>query len=97
MDGFKSLIEDDVVEYDLGPGNDGKEQEVNVTPILTGQMIRDALSKNGKSLCVIRDADDRKRYLAVDGENVSRLDGKGMTFLEMAAYAGFDTNGLPGT
>lgn len=95
MDGFKFLDEDDIVEYNLGAGNNGKEQAVNVTPILTMQMVRDVLKKDNLYAKIIRDIHNVKRYLVVDENNVLQSDENGMSFLELAAYADFDTNGLP--
>lgn len=48
MDGFKSLHEDDMVEYELGTGagKDSREQAINVKPILTMQMIEDSLKED---------------------------------------------------
>ena len=35
MDGFKTIIEGDVVEYEIGEVTTGREQAVNVKPIIT--------------------------------------------------------------
>ena len=39
MDGYKSLHENDMVTYELGAGNDGRQQAINVKPILTPRFI----------------------------------------------------------
>lgn len=39
MDGRKSLHKNDIVEFEIGEGTDGRKQAVNVQPILTLQMI----------------------------------------------------------
>ena len=95
MDGYKILNEDDIAEYDLGTGKDGREQAVNVTPILTRQMIEKELKKDNLHIQIMKDAYSVKKYLAVDENNMIQSDADGMSFLELAAYAGFDTNGLP--
>ena len=35
-----------------------------------------------------------KSYMVVDENNMIQSDANGMSFLELAAYAGFDTDGL---
>ena len=94
MDGYKILNEDDIAEYDLGTGKDGREQAVNVTPILTRQMIEKELKKDSLHIQIMKDAYSVKKYLAVDENNMIQSDANGMSFLELAAYAGFDTDGL---
>ncbi len=47
MDGYKSLHEDDMVTYELGAGNDGRQQAVNVKPLLTMKMVEDSLKEEG--------------------------------------------------
>ena len=103
MDGYKTLNEDDIVEYDLGTGKDGREQAVNVTPILTRQMIEEELKKNNLHIQVIKANADtlvmntlgmNKSYMVVDENNMIQSDANGMSFLELAAYAGFDTDGF---
>ena len=103
MDGYKILNEDDIAEYDLGTGRDGREQAVNVTPILTRQMIEKELKKDSLHIQVIKANLDtlvmntlgmNKSYMVVDENNMIQSDANGMSFLELAAYAGFDTDGL---
>lgn len=48
MDGFRHLNEDDVVNFELGTGNDGREQAVSVIPVLTRKMIEDVLKKDNR-------------------------------------------------
>ena len=95
MNGYRTVNEDDIVEYDLGAGRDGREQAINVTPILTRQMIKSALKKDNLHIQIMKNAYSVKKYLAVDENNMIQSDADGMSFLELAAYAGFDTNGLP--
>ena len=103
MDGYKILNEDDIAEYDLRTGRDGREQAVNVTPILTRQMIEKELKKDSLHIQVIKANLDtlvmntlgmNKSYMVVDENNMIQSDANGMSFLELAAYAGFDTDGL---
>ena len=106
MDGHKALNEDDIVEYSLGSGKDGREQAVNVTPIITRKMIEKELKKNNLHIQVIKanagtltmnTLGMNKSYLVVDGNNMIQSDANGMPFLELAAYAGFNTDGLSET
>jgi CspA family cold shock protein len=43
MDGFKALNEDDIVNFELGSGKDGREQAINIKPIITTKMVEDSL------------------------------------------------------
>jgi len=105
MDGFKSLHEDDMVEYELGMGN-GRQpfiQAVEVKPILTMRMIKDSLKEENLYVKKIKaDANTiamntlgmDKGYMVVDKNNVIQAGEQGMSFLDLAAFAGFDTEGL---
>lgn len=92
MDGYKSLHEDDLVEYELGAGNDGRQQAINVKPILTMRMIKDSLKEDNLYVHVrnIEDASGNKSYMVVDQNNVLQSSEQGMSFLELAKYAGFE-------
>lgn len=94
MNGYRTVNEDDIVEYNLGTGRDGREQAINVTPILTRQMIKSALKKDNLHIQIMKDAYSAKKYLAVDENNMIQSNADGVSFLELAAYAGFDTDGL---
>lgn len=94
MDGFKTIIEGDVVEYEIGEGTTGREQAVNVTPILTVKSIIASLKKENLMLKTITDSYDVKKYLVVNADNVLQTDENGMTLVETAAYAGIDVEGL---
>ena len=96
MDGFRSLDHDDIVTFELGVGNDGKEQAVNVTPILTIKMIEDSLKEDKLYVRPVANALGMKGYMVVDQNNIIQTSEQGMSFLELASYAGFDTNGLAG-
>ena len=94
MDGFKTLIEGDVVEYEIGEGTTGREQAVNVTPILTVKNIIASLKKENLMLKTITDSYGVKKYLVVNADDVLQTDENGMTLVETAAYAGIDVEGL---
>lgn len=91
IDGFKVVNEDEIVEFDVIETEKGK-QAVNVTPILTMKMIRDSLKKDNLyvSKRKIKDAYGVTKYLVVDQNNVIQSSEHGMTFLELAAYAGLE-------
>ena len=94
MDGFKTIIEGDVVEYEIGEGTTGREQAVNVTPILTVKSIISSLKKENLMLKTITDSYGVKKYLVVNADDVLQTDENGMTLVETAAYAGIDVEGL---
>ena len=96
MDGFRSLDEGDIVSFELGAGNDGREQAVNVTPILTMKMVEESLKEDNLYVRPVTNALGMKGYMVVDQNNIIQTSEQGMSFLELAAYAGFDTEGLAG-
>ena len=94
MDGFKHLDEDDIVEFDIGKGTNDRLQAINVKPILTRKMMSDALKKEGLRIKDIDDDVEGPGYIVVDENNFIQSDEHGMSFVELAAYAGFDVEGL---
>ena len=94
MDGFRYLDGGDIVDFEIGTGNDGRKQAVNITPILTMKMVEDALKEENLYISNMKDAYGVKKYQVVDQNNVLQSSEPGMTFLELAAYAGFDVSGL---
>ena len=94
MDGFRLLDEGDIVDFEIGTGNDGREQAVNVTPILTMKMIEDALKEENLEIVINPNACDANKYAVIDKNEIIQTSKDGITFLELAAYAGFDTEGL---
>lgn len=94
MDGFRSLNEDDIVDFEIGTGKDGREQAVNVKLILTRQMIEDSLKGESLHIQTMKDSYGATKYVVVDADNTIQTDENGMPFLELAAYAGFDVEGL---
>mgnify|MGYP003290683513 CR=1 FL=1 len=87
MEGFKELEENDVVNYELGVGNDGREQAVNVTPIVTTKMIEKALKEDNLYMRTMKDSHGVKKYLVVNVDNVIQSSEEGMTFSELTTYA----------
>lgn len=105
MDGFKSLHEDDMVEYELGTGagKDSREQAINVKPILTMKMVKDSLKEENLYVKEVKaDANTvsmntlgiKDGYMVVNENDVIQVGEQGMDFLNLAAYAGYDTEGL---
>lgn len=90
MDKFRYLNEDDIVNYELGTGNNGREQAINVKPILTMKMIEDSLKEDGLYVKNMKDAFGNKAYMVVDQNNVIQSSEQGMTFIELAEYANFE-------
>ncbi len=103
MDKFRYLDEDDIVNFELRAGNDDREQAVNVIPFLTLKMIQDSLKEENLYVKEIK-ADTNtiamnalgmdKGYMVVDQNSMIQAGEQGMSYLELAAYAGFDTDGL---
>lgn len=93
MDGRKQLSECDIVEFEVGNGTTGREQAVNVTPILTLAMVTHELSK--EELHPMRIIDDKGKhgwYVADKSDNPVVNDE--MDLVGLAAYAGIDVEGL---
>ena len=99
MDGFRHLNEDDIVNFELGAGKDGREQAVDVKPMLTIKMVEDSLKeenlyvkeiKSNKNTIVMNALNMNKGYMVVDGNNVLQTDENGMSFIELAAYENFE-------
>ena len=87
MDGFRYLDADDIVNYEIGIGNNGKEQAVNVTPLLTMKMIEDSLEEDNLYVGNMKDAFGHDCYMIVDQNNVIHSSEQGMSLLELAAVA----------
>ena len=94
MDGFKTLHEDDIVDFELGTGKNGREQAINVQPILTRKMVENALKERNLYIQTMKDSYGVKKYLLVDDNNVLQTDENGMSFFEVAEYASFDIDQL---
>ena len=94
MDGYKHLSTDDIVDFEVGVGKNGREQALNVTPILTIKMVEDALKKENLYLQISEDDSGVCLYRVVDENDILQTDEQGMTLIEVAAYAGIDVEGL---
>lgn len=88
MEGRKSLDENDVVEFEIGKGKDGRTQAVNVQPILTMQMIEKSLEEERLFVKSTKDQYGVTKYIVINSENVVQTDEHGMSFAELVAYAG---------
>lgn len=94
MDGFRHLNEDDIVNFELGAGKDGREQAVDVKPVLTMKMVEDSLKAENLYVGNMKNAFGENAYMVVDQNNVIQAGEQGMSFLELAAFAGYDIEGL---
>ena len=94
MDKFKTLNENDIVNFELGSGKDGREQAVNVQPFLTMKMVKNSLKEENLSVKTMKDAHKVTKHLVVDANDVLQTSEQGIDFLNLAAFAGFDTEGL---
>lgn len=94
MDGFKALYEDDIVNFELGSGKDGREQAINIKPIITTKMVEDSLRAENLYIQIMKDGYGVTKYLVVDEDGMIQTDEQGMDFLNLAAFAGYDIEGL---
>ena len=91
MSGFRKLDECDIVDFEVGIGGNGKEQALNVNPVLTLQMIKQALrKKDDLYVKEINKGDCNEGYAVVDQNNVIQTGNNGMSFRDLARYAGFN-------
>lgn len=88
MEGRKSLDENDVVEFEIGEGKDGRTQAVTVQPILTMQMIEKSLEEERLFVKSTKDQYGVTKHIVINSENVVQTDEHGMSFAELVAYAG---------
>ena len=94
MDGFRHLNEDDIVNFELGDGKDDRQQAVDVKPMLTIKMVEESLKEENLYIQTMKDDYGITKYLVVNENGVIQAGENGMTFLDLAAFAGFDTEGL---
>jgi len=91
MKGHKSLDNDDIVSFEVSePDGNGRIQAVNVKPILTRKMIENSLKEENLHIGTMKDCYGVTKYLVVDGNNALQSNENGMTFLELAAFAGYE-------
>ena len=98
-----SIIMDDIVNFELGTGKNGREQAISVQPVLTMKMVRDSLKEGNLFVKEVK-ADTNivsmntlgmtKGYMVVNENNVIKAGEQGMSFLELAAFTGYNTEGL---
>ena len=94
MDGFRFLNTNDIVDFEIGKGTTGKEQAVNVQPILTKKMVADVLKKEDLFLDDYKNIFGQDTYLVVDINNIIQGGDRGMSLLEVASYAGINVEGI---
>lgn len=94
MDGFRTLDKGDIVDFEIGTGNDGRNQAVNVTPILTIKMVENALKEKNLQIVIDPNVRNNRKYAVINENEDIHTGEEGMTFLELAAYAGFDVSEL---
>ena len=92
MEGRKSLNQNDIVEFEIGEDTTGRTQAVNVQPILTMQMIEKSLEEERLYVKNTKDQYGVTKYIVINSDNVVQTDEHGMSFAELAAYAGFSVN-----
>ncbi len=101
MDRFRYLDEDDIVNFELGDGGDGREQAISVIPVLTRKRIEESLKENNLYVKEVKANSDTVRlntlgmddgYMVIDENGVIQAGENGMTFLDLAAYAGFEVH-----
>ena len=90
MNGFKALNKDNLVEYEILDGTNGRKQAINVKTILTRKMIEDSLEEDGLHVKNMKDVFGNRAYMVVDQNNVIQAGEQGMSFLELAKYVGFE-------
>lgn len=90
MDGFRYLNEDDIVNFELGAGNDGREQAINVKPILTRKMVGDSLKERKLRVIETKGECGETKYIVFNQYDAIISDENGMTFLELAEFSGFE-------
>ena len=91
---YKSLDTDDIVDFEVGTDKNGREQAVNVTPILTLKMVENELKKEKLYLQTMKNALGERVYMVVDANNVIQAGEQGMSLVEVAAYSGLNVTGL---
>lgn len=94
MDGFRHLNEDDIVNFELGDGKDDRQQAVDVRPMLTIKMVEESLKEENLYIQTMKDDYGITKYLVVDENGVIQTNEHGIDFLNLAAFAGYDTESL---
>ena len=97
MLGYRFLDEGDLVDYEIGVGNNDKEQARNVTPIISLNNVENALNADSEKVLRVYTQKDEYgvlKYYVVDINSNLQTSEQGMNLLELAAYAGIDVEGL---
>lgn len=94
MDGFRHLNKGDIVEFEIGTGNNGREQAINVQPVITRKMVEDVLKEDNLYLGINEDSNGVETFAVMDANNVLQSSEQGMSLLEVAAYVGIDVEGI---
>lgn len=94
MNGFRALDTNDIVDFEIGADKNSRVQAINVTPILTMKMVEDALKKENLFLQISVDDCGGCFYRVVDENDIPKTDENGISLIEVAAYAGIDTEDL---
>lgn len=94
MDGFRYLVKDDIVNFELGVGNDGREQAINVKLIVSIEVLKNALKEDNLYIQTMKDSYGVIKYQVVNQNNVLQSSEEGMTLFELATYAGFEIHQL---
>ena len=84
--GYRVLYQDEIVDFEIGTNGGGREQAIDVTPILTIKMIESALNIENLFLQSMKDSYGVKKYLVVDINNVLQTSEMGMTVDELIDY-----------
>lgn len=93
MKEYRYFNEGDIVNFHVVIGDDGRERAINVKPILTLSMVVHELKKEDLHLMRIGDDKGVRGWYVVDKSDKPVID-KEMNLVELAAYAGFDTENL---
>lgn len=93
MSGFKTLESGDIVSFEGGMDGNNRICAINVTPILTHGMVVHELSKEGLHIMRIGNDKGVHGWYVVDKSDNPVAD-KEMDLKELAAYVGFDVEGI---
>lgn len=90
MQGRKALFDGDIVYFEISePDKNNRVQALNVEPVLTLAMIRKALKKEKLYVKPMKDGFGNNAWIVIDENQILQSDERGMSFEELAAYAGF--------
>lgn len=88
MEGFKALDTDDIVDFEIGDGTNGTKQAINVRPVITMRMISNSLKDEHLYVKKM----ENNLYLVVNSDDIIQSPEYGMSFEELAEYAGFSVS-----